>query len=253
MRKWVNYILFIFCIFFPVLGFAQNEVEVDTTVQIVSPPPEYMNDGPDFSPLTQQDAVDIKKVSRKRIEELKSDDDYWYANQEPEKEKQPQSTSSSNNGILNQSWFLNLLWIIILCSFIGVVVWYLASSNISLFRRAPKRILDDESGEEIEEDIHLLNYEKEIQKAVAAANYRLAVRLWYLRTLKELADRNVIEYRHEKTNSDYLLSLFNSRYYRDFFRLTRNFEYTWYGQFPLSAEGYEMMRTDFANFKNGLS
>ena len=169
-----------------------------------------------------------------------------------EKEEQKEDFQKSGSWF-DQRWFRDLLWIIILCSFIGVVIWYLASSNISLFRKESKKITDDKIEEEFTDDIFTINYEKEIQKAVDGKNYRLAVRLWYLKTLKELSDRNIIDYRHERTNSEYVNSLFGKRYYSDFFRLTRNFEYTWYGQFNLSADAYEMMRADFSNFKSSLS
>ncbi len=117
-------------------------------------------------------------------------------------------------------------------------------------QKRPEEILEEDEG--VDEDIFALNYEREIGKAVAEKNFRLAVRLLYLRTLKELSERNIIEYRHEKTNSDYLNGLFGGNYYQSFFRLTRNFEYTWYGGFPLSEEAYQMMQTDFFNFKSGL-
>ncbi|RYF78312.1 MAG: DUF4129 domain-containing protein, partial [Chitinophagaceae bacterium] len=153
----------------------------------------------------------------------------------------------------DQKWFQNLLWIIILCSFIAVVIWYLASSNIRLFSKQSKKIVEEGPEEEMTDDIFSIQYEKEIQKAEGAGNYRLAVRLWYLKTLREMADRNIIDYRHERTNNEYVNSLAGGRYYRDFFRLTRNFEYTWYGQFPLSSEGYNMMRRDFSSFKTTLA
>ena len=185
---------------------------------------------------------------------LKSDDAYWYANLEPvNKKKPPSQETHPKRRVLNAAWFQNLLWLLILFSFIGVVIWYLASSNIRLFRRGSKKILDETIEEELPDDIFSINYEREIEKAAEAKNYRLAVRLWYLNTLKELSERNIIDYRQEKTNSDYVTSLFGGRYYSDFFRLTRNFEYTWYGQFNLSSEAYEMMRVDFTAFKNSLS
>ena len=116
-----------------------------------------------------------------------------------------------------------------------------------------KPIQDEEAPEEIPDDIFSIQYEREIKKAVDNKNYRLAIRLWYLLTLKELADRNIIDYRHEKTDSDYVNSLYGSSYYHNFFRLTRNFEYTWYGQFDLSGEAFAMMQNDFSNFKTALS
>ena len=199
--------------------------------------------------------AEVRKMPADKLAEVKEDDAYWYANVEPEKKKAAaeQKPPPQDRGLTDKSWFQNLLWIIILCSFIGVVIWYLASSNIRLFSKDSKKIMDDDGEEELTDDIFAIPYEKEIQKAVEAQNYRLAVRLWYLKTLKEMADRNVIDYRYGKTNSDYVAALYGGRYYRDFFRLTRNFEYTWYGQFNLSAEAYGMMQADFVTFKNSLS
>ena len=208
--------------------------------------------------MQQQGLVDVRKVSPKKVDELKKDDDYWYADLEPEKKKNPKKTDNQNGNqeerksLFEQEWFKNLSWIIILCSFIAVVIWYLAASNIWIFRKAPKKILEEGVEEEVTDDIFAISYDNEIQKAVAAGNFRLAIRLWYLRILKELSERSIIDYRYGKTNSDYVAQLAGSRYYRDFFRLTRNFEYTWYGQFDLSAEAYEMMHNDFTQFKNSL-
>ena len=254
MHRFTRHILTVLLLHLSMLSFSQDNDYIRDTSGVTimqSPPPE---DAPSFSEITQQPPVDIKKVPAEKIEELKKDDNYWYANLEPEKEKEEQKEDFQASGSwFDQRWFRDLLWIIILCSFIGVVIWYLASSNISLFRRESKKITDDKIDEEFTDDIFSINYEKEIQKAVDGKNYRLAVRLWYLKTLKELSDRNIIDYRHERTNSEYVNSLFGKRYYSDFFRLTRNFEYTWYGQFNLSAEAYEMMRADFSNFKSSLS
>ncbi len=232
-------------------GFAQDDPPpaVDT---VVSPPSAFQKNNADegrFLPLTQASPVEQKKVSEEEKEALKRDDDYWYANQAPEKKQvvRNNDNDSSNSG----GWLSSVLWIIILVSFIAVVIWYLLSSNINIFRKAPKKIMEEEP-EEITEDIFALNYEKEIAKAVAGANYRLAVRLRYLQLLKALADKNRINYRQDKTNSDYINQLVNTTYYRDFFKLTRNFEYTWYGQFPLTEEGYRFMEKEFEGFKNTI-
>jgi hypothetical protein len=246
MCKYAGYILIALLLHCSIACMAQpEEVYYDTVAQTVIPAPTEDGERVSFSPITQQQPVETKKIPAGKVNELKADEAYWYANLEPEKPKEEVKDESN--------WFQNLLWIIILCSFIAVVIWYLASSNIRLFRKESKSIMEDETADVKLDDIFTINYEKEIQKAVDAKNYRLAIRLWYLRTLKELSDRNIIEYRHEKTNNEYVSSLFNSRYYKDFFRLTRNFEYTWYGQFNLSAESYQMMQADFLRFKNNLA
>lgn len=253
MRNCCRYIFLLFLMSLAHICVAQEElITEDTVLQTTEPPP--MEEIIVESSWKQLLPVEVRQLPKERVAEIKSDDAYWYANTEPEKKKTENTPPpKQNKRLAHESWFQNLLWVIILVSFIGVVIWYLASSNISLFRKESKKILEQDGEEELTDDIFAINYEKEIQKAVSGANYRLAVRLWYLKTLKEMADKNIIDYRFGKTNNDYVMSLYGGRYYRDFFRITRNFEYTWYGQFNLSAEAYQMMQADFQNFKNSLA
>ena len=106
--------------------------------------------------------------------------------------------------------------------------------------------------EPITEDIFAINYQKEIDKAAAQGNFRLATRLMFLRLLRTMAEKNIIHYQQDKTNMDYLVELNNSPIYRDFFRITRNYEYTWYGLFPLSIDEYQLIRTDFDRLEKEL-
>lgn len=243
-------VLFILAFFFAAsVVSAQDPPYADTVV--TSMPMESGEPPASFSPLRQTAPVDVRKVPREKTEALQKSDDYWYANAEPAKE--PEKTEKGG-GLFAALWFWNLLWILALCSIIAVVVWYLASSNIRLFQKKSKAATEEaeESGVSTD-DIFSINYDKEIRKAEAAANYRLAVRLWYLQTLKALADRGVINYRAEKPNGDYVNALAGGPHYRDFFRLTRAFEYAWYGQFALSEGVYQTLRPEFLNFKNSLS
>jgi hypothetical protein len=256
MHRFTRHIFLVFFLHFSVVTMAQQDEWVrDSVMQFPPPPMEEMGEEEtsSFSTISQTAPVAVRKVPQEKVKTLQNEDAYWYANKEPEKKKEENKPESRGSGLLDLGWFQNLLWIIILCSFIGVVIWYLASSNIQLFRRDAKKIIEEESEEEITDDIFSIPYEREIQRATEAQNYRLAIRLWYLKTLKELSERNIIDYRFGKTNNDYVNSLFGNRSYKDFFRLTRNFEYTWYGQFNLSAQAYEMMRADFIQFKNSLS
>jgi hypothetical protein len=77
----------------------------------------------------------------------------------------------------------------------------------------------------------------------------MATRLLFLGTLKLLSENEFIEYNHDKTNADYLKELSGTGLYKDFFRLTRDFEYTWYGHFELSQNAFEQVAEDFSRFK----
>src|SRR6185369_2616844 len=92
------------------------------------------------------------------------------------------------------------------------------------------------------ENIFDINYQREIEKAVNAKDYRLAVRLMFLRLLKQLSQKKIIEYEQERTNLEYLSELNATGYYNDFFRLTRNYEYVWYGKFDVSRETFGVIK-----------
>ena len=57
----------------------------------------------------------------------------------------------------------------------------------------------------------------------------------------------------KKRNFDYLSQLYSTGYYNDFFRLTRNYEYTWYGKFNVNPEAFGIIKTEFENFYRKLS
>lgn len=236
-KKFLKIFFFLIILFVSVKGQAQAVEQIEDSLR--------------FEKHTGTSTVQVRQVPDTTLSDLKKDDDYWYANTIPEKKKEKLEINRKKS-LFEMQWFRTLMWVIIIGAFAAVVIWYLISGNILLVRRAPKKVINEEE-EEISEDIFALNYEKEIQKAIANKNYRLAVRLMYLQTLKRLSEKNIIRYTHERTNSDYLTEIFNTRYYKDFFRLTRNFEYTWYGQFDLSGEAFSMMQDEFKQFKSGLN
>lgn len=147
-------------------------------------------------------------------------------------------------------WFHTLLLIIIIGGFVGFLLYYL-SSNKGLFRKK-KVIAAGEKLIEEEEDIFAINYQKEIDKAASTGNYRLAIRLMFLRLLKNMAEKHIIQYKQDRTNLDYLMQLSSTNYYNDFFSITRNYEYSWYGHFEVDETKYQLIKSQFDNFKPGV-
>lgn len=192
--------------------------------------------------------VETRAVPDSLRQEVRTDVDYWYANTVPQRQQPKKVENSPGIGLFDKKWFRNTLWFLMIAIFVVILLWFLASSNIRLFQKKTVPLVDD-AMEISEENMFNLDYEKEIQKAVREGNFRLGIRLWYLRTLRELSEKNMIQYKHERTNSEYLQQLEHTAFHKDFFRLTRNFEYIWYGQFPLEAEGFERVQKDFLIFQ----
>lgn len=150
------------------------------------------------------------------------------------------------------TWF----WIVIKYLFLGgaiagliFLVMKSAGLNLlSLFRRKPYTSLEYS---ESEENIHEIDFEGELEKALAVHNYRFAVRLLYLRSLKQLSDNGLINWQINKTNTNYVNELEQPDQREAFKILTRQFEYVWYGDFTINNEIYHKISTLFQGFKGG--
>lgn len=213
----------------------------------------------DFEETRAKEPVGSRQVSSNELQKLKSDRDYWYINEKPpdERETKPPDENRKgrqqvrSRGAINLPWLNSVFWILLIAGFVTLLVWFLSTSDIRLFRKRPED--EPRAEDQPTENIFVMNFEKEIQNAISNGNYRMAVRLLYLRVLRDLSSRNLIQYSHEKTNSDYLLQLGPTPYYKNFFRLTRSFDYTWYGQFDLSADSFALIQNDFSSFSQQLS
>lgn len=196
--------------------------------------------------------LDTRKVPPSDVNRLKEDDAFWYANAAREKKKQKASSPSFTESVGNKAWFKVLVWVLIGGAFIAIIILFLSSSNISLFRKKQEEAGKTEEEGEFGEDIFSMDHEREIRRAEEQGDLRRAIRYLYLRTLRDLAQKDLIRYRHESTDSDYLRQLAQTGYYRDFGRLTRHFQYAWYGKFTVEQPLYRMIGEEFTNFKKRL-
>jgi len=103
-----------------------------------------------------------------------------------------------------------------------------------------------------EEDINS-NWELLMQHAIKANNLRLAVRYSYLYLLQMLQKNELIQYRSDKTNYDYYRELADTGYKQPFQRLTRAYEYAWYGHSALTPATFDEYMNTFNVFKEKLS
>lgn len=162
-----------------------------------------------------------------------------------------------------RAWWMSLfaattpLWFTILVFgsmlfFLVAVLLYLFDVNVTtLFGRSEKQISVD--FDEMPSDIHALDFDSLVQSAVNEGEYRRAVRLLYLESLKTLSKRGWIDWQINKTNHDYQLELSNTRVAMPFDDLTLHYEYVWYGDFPIDGERYQRVEQVFRNFQKRLT
>ena len=214
---------------------------------------EYEGDQIMFRPTdpSWNKPVEPRQISRDIIQKLEADPDYWYADYSPKaKAKKSSDTDAKSGSLLSKTWFKDLIWYFVVFVFLAILIWYLFSSQINLFRRVSKPITNEAEAEV--ENIFEIDFEKEIRKATEEKDFRRAIRMIYLHTLRLLADANCISYQIDKTNSAYLFQLRGSVFYQPFFRLTRGFEYAWYGHFPVDEQQFSELRQNFLDLKNNI-
>ena len=144
--------------------------------------------------------------------------------------------------------YQNVWQYVILAAIAGGVIYLLTKAEVLNFlfpKKAQSHGLDYES---IGENIHEIDFNAAIEEALTQRNFRLAVRLLYLQTLKHLTDAGKISYKPDKTNRQYVYELASSPLQADFEALTRQFEFVWYGDFPVDESRFTALQAQFRQF-----
>ncbi len=92
-----------------------------------------------------------------------------------------------------------------------------------------------------------------INNALAEKNYRLAIRYYYLYILKLLSERELIDWKRQKTNDDYIDELSGSVLKNPFTRATLLYDYIWYGEFNIDQERYRRAEDVFDSLKKAIA
>lgn len=141
-----------------------------------------------------------------------------------------------------------ILWTL----FIGLIAYilYYITKGKNLFRFGKKK--QHLNKEQSEEDISQTDWERYLRDAVGNGDIRLAVRYSYMLMLHLLQERQFIQYRPDKTNYEYYRELTGTPYGPLFKKLSRSYEYAWYGHLPLPPAAYDDYMHTFNTVKEKL-
>lgn len=143
----------------------------------------------------------------------------------------------------------NAFYILLGALFLLTIILFIRKSDLSFFSRSSRG-----SQEEVgaTEETGPLNYDALAQSAIAAGDYRSAVRMRYLQALHILEIKELIAPGKDKTNMDFLRELSATAFHQPFAALTRHYEYIWYGKVPLNNGQFVQLDEQFAEFKKSL-
>lgn len=147
------------------------------------------------------------------------------------------------------------LWDIIIYAIaitaIVLMIYYFAwSEKTGLFSKRAKAAL---AGIDItEENIHHVDFEKIINEAIAARQYRIAIRYLYLKSLRDLSLKGLIIWKSDKTNRDYINEMRPSVFGMLFKDITYLFDYAWYGNVEINETIFNRIKNTFEQFSKEL-
>jgi hypothetical protein len=131
---------------------------------------------------------------------------------------------------------ISIVKIVLCVVIIGLIIWLLFKNDVRFIfygKSASVPIFN-----ELDEDIHEIDFEKRINEELAKKDFRRAIRFLFLKLIKELNNQNLINWQLDKTNADYYKELRNTNYGKEFKELSRLYEYVWYGDFKLEEPHY---------------
>ena len=132
------------------------------------------------------------------------------------------------------------IMILLFVAAIIAILLFLYKKRPELFMRAKKTAPLPYDIEE--ENIHGIDFNKEISSALEKGDHRLAIRLLYLQTLRLLSDNNLIDWQIHKTPTEYLYEIKNTETKPLFREITTRFLRVRYGNYIASPELYEELR-----------
>lgn len=136
----------------------------------------------------------------------------------------------------------------------GLIVGAIVYTIMKLIGRSPARLLQKQENElsyDVKtEDIHAISFADQLAEALEKKNYKLAVRLQYLWTLKHLTDRGSIHWKPGKSNRDYAYELARTGYKQPFDMLSHSFDQHWYSGLPVHKDDFEKTKALSQQIRN---
>lgn len=243
--------------------------------KVVTVQPQNSNEAvEEKTPLSElEDTLSLDKVVhfQENFQKKYTSEEYIYEEKPLKEEKSPEKPEKEEpTEKIDFSWrwdwldsltpkdfatFITWLSILFLATIVGYII-YLNFSNFSF--RKPKVVhrdlkdIENLSEKEIIDTSDLEQIEQLILNAEATQNYRLALRLQFLRIFKKLIDKDFIKYKKDKTNYDYYNELTSNDLKISFKKISKWYDYVWYGEYYINQSVYRKALLEFNPLLNNV-
>ncbi len=169
-----------------------------------------------------------------------------------EKEEKAEANNKKKNTVsplLNSGLVTFFKWFFIIAA-VGILAFlilkFVGEGNI--FGRQSRRVFAPSVQidiEHIEENLNIAELDPLIKHAIAQKQFALAIRLYYLATIKELNILGAIQWKKDKTNREYTREMRPHRLFEPFRETTSIFERIWYGDTLVDEATFTLIQPAF--------
>lgn len=148
----------------------------------------------------------------------------------------------ANNMGEEASFATKLIFWLLAIAVIGFLIVYFNKVPLSgIYQKSARNIAGIQAFDEVIESADLAG---RIQSACEQGDYRLAFRYQYIAFLHALERRGLLKLARYKTNLHYRRELAKTPVSNLFTRMADTFEYTWYGEYPITRPQYDALVED---------
>ena len=261
-------ILFIIIFFFLAAhteGVSQNDIPVSLDTSYLENIPQGDSDvniQENAPKVPQKGAYEeaTKQYYKENIQQKEFDKNDWqkatsgldYTIEKEEQKKKQEANNKKKNTVsplLNSGLVFFFKWFFIIAA-VGILAFlilkFVGEGNI--FGRQSRRVFAPSVQidlERIEENLNNVELDPLIKQAIAQKQFALAIRLYYLATIKELNISGAIQWKKDKTNREYTREMRPHRLSEPFRETTSIFERVWYGDALVDEATFMLIQPAF--------
>lgn len=209
-----------------------------------------------------------RQFDQNKLEKLRNNPDYDYDQfreiEQPKQEKEPiRRNNSSAEVSTGPSWFarngtiLKYIGLVVLVLIIIYILYNVfVGGGFQLFRKNKKVKVKDFDTVDLEEAIQNMEVGERtslLQDLINKQEFRKAVRVLFLSSLKDMQDANMIVWKKEKTNADYKYEIKKRSIRQLFIDSAFFYDYIWYGENAINTVQFEHVHQKFKELKSSIN
>lgn len=182
------------------------------------------------------------------VEGVDYEERYKEIKREPKeiKERKQRSLPSMSLG------FMKPLIMVLVVAGLALLIFWVLKNFFNFFEEKVKDENIVRSVESLEDNLNTADFEGLLKRALDKGEYRLAIRIYYLKSIKLLDDLGMIKWKRDKTNGSYVREMLAYESGQNFSFLTRLYEEAWFGNHAIDHQMYQSAAPIFSSFISNL-